>query len=174
MITSASVIYLLGHTTTSLSKQSDQILQEQLGIGISQYKILRLLEESPHISQVEIATNLGQTEASISRQIKLMLESGQLRIVVSTEDHRRHLTVPTRKGRRLAEAAEAALEKYYAPAFAALKPKQVDQLTRVLMTLHGETCPGAHSVPHILPGIQQEEQIAYIRFLTSSYVRRGN
>lgn len=139
--------YLLQHVSSLLARQSDQVLQEQLGIGLSQFKILRTLQMSPEIKQRDIAENLGQTEASISRQVKLMLETGLLHIIVSPKDHRQHLTVPTRKGERLTEAALAVLGKYHAPTFAALSDKQQQQLAELLDTLHKQLCHASHPEP---------------------------
>ncbi|HSX23988.1 MAG TPA: MarR family winged helix-turn-helix transcriptional regulator, partial [Candidatus Saccharimonadales bacterium] len=65
--------YLLQHLSGVLAKQSDQALQERLGIGFSQFKILRVLQHSPQTQQRQIAEWIGKTEASISRQIKLMI-----------------------------------------------------------------------------------------------------
>jgi DNA-binding MarR family transcriptional regulator len=139
--------YLLQHVASQMAKQSDQVLQEQLGIGFSQFKILRTLQTNPHVKQRVIASNLGQTEASISRQVKLMLEQGLLRTTISPENHREHLTVVTPKGARLTEAAMAVLTKYHAPTFAALSDKQREQLADILERLHGEVCPLRHADP---------------------------
>ena len=59
--------YLLQHTATILMRQSDQVLQERLGIGMSQLKLLMMLQNSPNVQQRKLAECLGQTEASISR-----------------------------------------------------------------------------------------------------------
>ena len=63
---------ILQHITSLLSKQADQLLLEQLGIGYSQYRVMVLLTLNVPIKQIEIATRIDQTEASISRQIKLL------------------------------------------------------------------------------------------------------
>src|SRR5215469_5364206 len=101
--------YFLQHVASLLGKQSEQVLQERLGIGFSQFKILRVLQSNPHIKQREIAYNLGQTEASISRQVKLMLDEGLLHSTISPKNRREHITVPTAKGVKLTEAAMTAL-----------------------------------------------------------------
>lgn len=165
MTSITSITYLLQHISFSLTKQSDQILREQLGIGTSQYKILHLLQDNPQLTQREIADNLGQTEASISRQISLMLEHGQLQIIISPDDHRKHLTVPTRKGLRLSEAADAALEKYFAPLVTDVKAKQFDQLHSMLSTLHSHVCVIAKAGQHRASDFRSLEQSSYIRYL---------
>ena len=140
----AETSYLFDHIASLLAKQSDQVLQEQLGIGMSQYKILRALQAEPRTMQREIAANLGQTEASISRQVKLMLADGLLQSTRNPKDHREHLTVVTPKGERLTEAALVALERYHRPTFAALNDKQQEQVAGALRTLHDQLCSGVH------------------------------
>ncbi len=134
----------LQHIASQLAKQSDQVLQEQLGIGFSQFKILHTLQAEPRTPQREIAFNLGQTEASISRQVKLMIADGLLQSMRSPKDLREHLTVPTAKGVRLADAALTALDKYYAPVFAQLSDKQQSQLAAELDSVHSQICHVAH------------------------------
>ena len=143
--------YLLQHVASLLAKQSDQVLQEQLGIGLSQFKILRALQVSPQIKQRNIACNLGQTEASISRQVKLMIDQGLLQSTVSPENRREHLTVPTAKGARLTEAALDVLAKYHEPTFAALDEKHRTVLLEALNTMHGCVCPTTHPNPVLHP-----------------------
>lgn len=139
--------YLLQHVASLLSKQSEQILQERLGIGFSQFKILRVLQANPHIKQREIAHNLGQTEASISRQVKLMLDDGLLKTSVSPNNRRAHITVPTPKGLKLTEAAMDTLAHYHAPTFESLSEKQRNQLRDMLETIHTKVCTSGHPNP---------------------------
>lgn len=139
--------YLLEHVSSLLAKQSDQVLQEQLGIGFSQFKILRALQTTPQIKQRDIAFYLGQTEASISRQVKLMIEQGLLRTNISPANRREHITLLTQKGVRVTDAAIEVLGKYHAPTFASLTEKQRDQLNEVLEALHHGICHEAHPDP---------------------------
>lgn len=135
--------YLLQHLAFTMARQNDHILQDGLGIGFSQFKILMVLERNPYIQQRDIADALGQTEASISRQIKLMLEDGLLRSTISAENRRRHITTPTTKGLRLAEEAMGALNEYHAPVFAKLSSRQQAELLNTLVIMHQSICqPG--------------------------------
>lgn len=148
--------YLLQHVTTLIGKQSEQVLQERLGIGFSQFKILRVLQANPHIKQRQIATHLGQTEASISRQVKLMLDEGLLQSTVSPKNRREHITVPTAKGLKLTAAAMEALAQYHAPTFAALSDKQREQLLQILESIHTKICPTEHPNPTFSPNPFEE------------------
>ncbi len=143
--------YLLQHLSAVMGKQSDQVLQEQLGIGYSQYKILMVLEWNPRVQQRSIAESLGQTEASISRQIKLLQNKGLLVTKPDSQNRRKHITAPTTLGMQLTEAATAILRRNLGPEFARMGDDQLLQLISGLQRLHHVICrpgkPGACDHP---------------------------
>lgn len=132
--------YLLQHLATTLARQSEQVLQEKLGTGFSQFKILMALQWNPHVQQRQIAEALGQTEASISRQIKLMLEKDLLRSQVSPHNRRERITTPTPKGLKLAESVREVLNSYHGPMFEQLSQSQREQLLQTLTIMHEYSC----------------------------------
>lgn len=132
--------YLLNHVAFVLGRQSDQVLQERLGIGFSGFKIMMTLQKSPHIQQKQIADCLGQTEASISRQIKLLQEQGLLQSIQRAENKREHITTLTPKGDRYTDEAINILNEYHAPMFEGLNDKQQAALLESLQTLHQASC----------------------------------
>ena len=140
---------LLHHLVALLARESDQILQEQLGIWLSQYKILSSLHEHPHVQQRMIAQLLGQTEASISRQIKLLTERGMLRAVPNPSNQREHLTDLTPRGLRMIEAAERVLAAYHDQFFAGLGKKQQNQVYEQLESLHRSVCYMQHPITSV-------------------------
>ncbi|MEI7522032.1 MAG: MarR family winged helix-turn-helix transcriptional regulator [Candidatus Saccharibacteria bacterium] len=132
--------YLMQRLSFLLARQSDQILQEQLGIGHSQFKILMVLGWDPNIGQKCIADKLGQTEAAISRQIKLLKELGMLTSEINQTNRREHITVLTAKGQRLTEKALEVLNSYHAPMFELLSDKQNERLHESLSIMHEYVC----------------------------------
>ncbi len=132
--------YLLQHLSGVLAKQSDQALQERLGVGFSQFKILRVLQFSPGTQQRQIAEWLGQTEASISRQIKLMIDKGLLQTTISPKNRREHLTAPTAKGQRMTEEAINALNSSHAAMFENLGDQNQQKLLQILTQMHDYVC----------------------------------
>lgn len=132
--------YLLQHTAAAMARQSDEMLQNALGIGYSQFKIMLTLQSNPRVKQRDIAHKLGQTEASISRQIHLMHDDGLLRTVVRPENKREHLTSLTPKGERLAVRAQEILNQHYAPMLNALSDHQKQQFMEALGVLHDAVC----------------------------------
>ena len=132
--------YLLQHVASALQRQSDQVLQERLGIGMSQYRILMMLQALPETNQRKLADCLGQTEASISRQIKLMIDKGLLQTSVNPENRREHLTTPTAKGLRLTEESMKVMQGYHAEMFKHLGDKKQQQLIESLAGMHQDVC----------------------------------
>ena len=137
-----NVGYLLQHLSFVLARHSDQVLQEQLGIGFSQFKILMALQWHPNVQQKWIAERLGQTEASISRQIKLLQEQGFLTSLRNAQNRRQHITRPTPKGERITEKAMEILNIYHGPMFDRLSEKQRQQLQEILTIMHDHACSG--------------------------------
>lgn len=138
-----NLIYLIEHLSAILGKQSEQVLQEQLGIGLSQFKILMVLEWNPRVSQKHIADSLGQTEASISRQIKLLIGKNLLVSKRDPHNRRKHITAPTTLGMQLTEAASNILRRSFGPEFSGLGEDRLVQLIGNLQRLHAIVCkPG--------------------------------
>ncbi len=133
-------IYLIQHLAAALAKQSERLLQAELGIGYSQFRILMVLEWNPRVAQKTIAESLGQTEASISRQIKVLTGKGLLVSKADPENRRRHITVPTPKGMQLTENANAVLRRHFGPELANLGDDQLAALQRNLQKLHLTVC----------------------------------
>lgn len=138
-----NLYFLLNHLSEVISKQSDQILKEQLGVGLSQYKILMVLEWNPRIQQKAIADNLGQTEASISRQIKLLKSKKLLSTKSDPLNKRRHMSLPTPLGMQITEAAAALLRRNINEDMDRLDNSQLSKVAESLSQLHKQICkPG--------------------------------
>jgi DNA-binding MarR family transcriptional regulator len=135
--------YLFDHVSAILHRQSDQVLQEQLGIGLSQLKILTMLKWRPGATQKDSADYLGQTEASISRQIKILQQKGLLASHIDPAERRRHLAALTTLGIKITMAAHEVLNEYHAPMLDRLNPRERELFHTMLTTLHEYTCaPG--------------------------------
>lgn len=132
--------YLLHHLALALDRQSDLFLQNHLDIGFSQFKILMALKNNQDIQQKEIAKRLGQTEASVSRQIKMLQEIGYVSFQHGEQDRRKHLTKLTPKGEGLVNKCLSALNRYHQPVFDQLSPGERQQLYDSLRQLHERAC----------------------------------
>jgi DNA-binding MarR family transcriptional regulator len=123
-----------------LTHRSDDLLQNKLGIGFSQYKILWALRRHERVQQNFIAMMLNQTEASVSRQIRMMTEAGLLKSLMDPEDRRSNYVVLTPKGNRLAEAGMRELDNAYGSAFARLDKAETENLDSLLGRLSDAIC----------------------------------
>lgn len=142
--------FLLQRLAFLLARLNDQILQEQLGIGFSQFKIMMILQWKPSAQQKHIAAKLGQTEASISRQIKLLEDEGLINVKVNPINRREHMTNLTSKGIRTIERALEILNNYHSPMFEQLTDKQRQQIVESLTIMHDYVCrtekPGTEDI----------------------------
>lgn len=132
--------YMINHLAFMLSRQSDQLLQDSLDIGFSQFKILMILQWAPNVKQKHIAEKLGQTEASVSRQIKLLSDYGLLETKQHPTSRRENITTLTRKGEKTASKAVELLNSHFAPVFEGLGETQFTALQTGLSALHDELC----------------------------------
>lgn len=130
-----SISFMIQNVATLLAKQSDQVLQEQLGIGMSQFRILKIVQANPRLLQRHIADALGQTEASISRQVKIMHDKQLLTTHINPKNRREHITVLTPKGFQMTEAALDVLQTAQAPLVDGFSEKQQTELMQLLETL---------------------------------------
>jgi DNA-binding MarR family transcriptional regulator len=138
-----NLIYFLSHLASVMNRQADQLLQEQLGIGLSQYRVLMVLEWNPRISQRVISDSLGQSESGVSRQIRLLIKKGMLSAKRDPFNRRQQITVPTPLGARITEAAGNLLKRSLKTDLGGLDDKQATSLNKALEQLHKELCkPG--------------------------------
>ena len=103
-----------------IDHQSDEVLHRELGLGFSQFKILMAAKHSLGLKQNDIAKHLGQTEASVSRQIKLMKADGLLSVQVDPENRRARSIVMTDRGADLGKRCVEVLEQTHASVFGSL------------------------------------------------------
>jgi DNA-binding MarR family transcriptional regulator len=119
----------------SLLQKSDNMLQNHYLIGYAQYKLLEVLSEHPHSSQRFVAMRLGQSEASVSRQIKLMQRKGLLRVGIPSEDRRARVVSLSTKGTELQIAAAEMLNTIYGREFSRLNEQEQLMFSRTLRKL---------------------------------------
>jgi len=134
--TPQSLHKVLHHVAAVYARESDQILLEQFGIGFSQFKILNSIQENPALRQNHIAFELGQTEASVSRQVKLLQDRGMLMVRVNPANKREHGIHITPKGERLMDAAQGVLANYQSAVVSHLSKKQQVQLLELLAGIY--------------------------------------
>jgi len=126
---------LLHQASASLDRHSDEVLHERLGIGLSQFRILLSLLRDDSQSQVLIAENLDQTEASISRQIGLLKTKKLIDVRPNPVSKREKLIFITGKGQMLGESGLSILNSYHSPLFRDITDHDQAALKAILKTI---------------------------------------
>lgn len=130
-----SIGYLLHELAHLINADSNQVLQERLGIGFAQFKVLMVLEERDGLTQKQISTLLRQTEASISRQVKVLVAKRLVTSRQSSSNRREHLVFLTDRGIQMVDKATNALNSYHAPMFEHLSEKEQLKIARTLQLI---------------------------------------
>jgi DNA-binding MarR family transcriptional regulator len=141
-----NIDYLLQHITSLSARNFDQILLEQLGVGYAQFKILRMIKDNIAVKQRYIADILGQTEASISRQIKILMSLGYVTRKLDPYNKRLRLVSITPKGLNVTNAALVALDKYHSSLLSGFDEKQQSSLLELLQSYHDDICNLKHNL----------------------------
>jgi DNA-binding MarR family transcriptional regulator len=126
------VSFRIQNVASLLYKASDRVLQEKLSIGMSQFKILSAVQYNQRLLQRHIASALNQTEASISRQVKLLHRRKLLVTQLNPKDRRQHITSLTPAGHSLIVNALSILETFQAQFIARLPSQQHADLLKML------------------------------------------
>ncbi len=93
-----------------LEKRADESLKTQLDIGFAQYKVLEAINQHMLAKQNTIAKLLDQTEASISRQIKILQKKGLITAVEVMGNKRARELSLTHIGEEIVSQSEEVLD----------------------------------------------------------------
>ena len=116
-----------------LGKVADARLQTTYGFGMSQFKILWILKKHPEgVQQTNIADWLNQTEAAVSRQIRLLKAEKLIEKRVDPKNRRNRVILLSAEGKKFAEAAMKVLAREYEPFFKDLSHEQRKNLCDML------------------------------------------
>ena len=142
---SKNIDILLEHITSLLTSKYDLVLFHELGISYSQYKVLVQFSGNSIIRQKTIAKSLGQTEASISRQ--LSIKSSNVLIHKSYDpDNRKSIIITlTQKGQTIKNSAENIILKENGTSLRKLNTKDLKTLTQSLSKIHDQICIVKHN-----------------------------
>ena len=119
--TSKNKIASLLHLLFKMQQDTDALLLGQVGIGLSAYRILSVLDDRVSYSQRKIAVELSQTEANISRQVRHMAEDNLVKIAPDKKDRRQRNISLTSKGQKKFDAAQKVLARNEAALFSLIK-----------------------------------------------------
>jgi DNA-binding MarR family transcriptional regulator len=109
------------HALFKVQQDVDSLLLENIGVGLSAYRILSVLDDKAAYSQRHIAVQLAQTEANVSRQVRHMADDNLVKIAPDKKDKRQRNITMTGKGQKKYAASQKLLEKHLAAILKELK-----------------------------------------------------
>jgi DNA-binding MarR family transcriptional regulator len=123
-------LYWQLHTVAFLlEKQADESLKEQFSIGFAQYKVLRAIGENMHAKQNTIADMLDQTEASVSRQIKILQKRKLITVDMVMGNKRARELSLTEQGEETLRLSQEVLDMTQAKVFGGLNYEEQQYFT---------------------------------------------
>ncbi len=123
------VVYNLAQT---LHKQVDALVKERVGLGLAQYKVLEAIGYKGIAKQNELAEMLNQTEAGISRQVKLLWQKG---LIIYTGSQKRSSgsdVALTRIGEEVVNLAYQVIDSYTAALESEIPPDSLKAAQQIL------------------------------------------
>ena len=95
----------LHQLTFVLQQLTNELLESEVKVGLSQVRIMSALDTSMAYSQHGVAIKLRQTEANISRQLQTMKRQGLVNIKRNPKDKRQREVILSAKGKRTYDTA---------------------------------------------------------------------
>jgi DNA-binding MarR family transcriptional regulator len=136
---------LLEHITSLLTSKYNLVLSNELGISYSQYKVLVQFSGNSIIRQKTIAKFLGQTEASISRQLGIMDVNGLIHKTYDPDNRKSIIVTLTQKGHTVKNSAENIVLRENSTSLRKVSAKDQKLLTKNLTKIHDQICTTDHN-----------------------------
>jgi DNA-binding MarR family transcriptional regulator len=114
--------------------QRDDALLKEAGVALDRalFPLLVLIERLGPIGVVDLADRVGRDHSTVSRQVAKLEELGLVERREGRADRRVREAMPTRKGRAIAEALDAARERMAATIFATWSERDFSDLVRLV------------------------------------------
>lgn len=110
---SKEVTYKIHKAVFLLNKLSDQILQDRLNLGLSQFLVMMVLAGQSKVPQKFVATQLDQTQAAVSRQIDILVDLGYVSRDTNPESRREYVLSLTKVGQKVHRQAFEAIDERF-------------------------------------------------------------
>ena len=119
----------------ALERASNQLLVDECGWGSSHFRLLVCIAHAQNADQAEIARELGQTEAAVSRQLKFLIDNKLIMQKANPENRRQNQLSITPFGHQELVKAKALMKKNLNRLFADLDPGTMQQTINLLESI---------------------------------------
>jgi len=115
-----------------MDKIADQVLQNNLELTFSQFRILLVLDWKSNVSQATIAKYHGLTAAAISRQIDILAAKKLITIKPNAKNRREHLLLLSSSGKAILHKASGHINKVFGQIYGELSSSEKETALKAL------------------------------------------
>ena len=126
-------LHIIAHQTDEIF---DRLLRTKFNLTVSRFRILLPLIEMGPATQAEVARFNLVTEASIGRQVRLLVEEGFIKRIPSKTDARKLTLILSKKTEQLLPQIKAQLALEIETVYGSLSAQEFDGLSLVLGKLY--------------------------------------
>ena len=112
-----------------------RLIEAGFDITIDQWLVLHAIEDTPGISQLEIADRVFKDAASVTRIVDLLIRKGYLQRQSHPQDRRRFTLELTKEGKTLIREVNKVSEENRSIGLKGLSEKDLQQLKQTLTTI---------------------------------------
>lgn len=139
-IHSRDIFYSAHKAVFVIDKIADKILQDNLNLTYSQFRILAAIKRNPDVSQKDIADYLDMTEAAVSRQIEFVVKREFVKKTENKKNRRQSVLALTSLGINQLQKAFKTLDAKFEEVFGVINPKEREVLSTAFSKLLKVVC----------------------------------
>lgn len=132
ILTNRELFFMLQKSLFFFDKIADQILRKETGLTLAQFHVLMMIFMHGTTSQQLIAEMLQNTQASVSRQVALLLRKKCLTRTQNPDNKREYRLTNTALGTTLVKKSMKALDQKLKEAFGVVAEKDKEKMVHAL------------------------------------------
>lgn len=132
---SKEITYKIHKAVFLLDKMSDQILQDRLNLGFSQFLVMMVLANQSKVPQKFVASQLDQTQAAVSRQIDILADLGYVSRDLNPDSRREYVLSLTKSGQKVYRQGFDAIDERFDKLFTIWSKTEKSNLLTALSKL---------------------------------------
>lgn len=146
LLTNRELFLVLQKSTFFFDKVVDQTLRKETDITLAQFDVLLAICMSTFTTQQEVSNILCNTQASVSRQVALLLEKKYITRTQNPKNKREYKLKGTQSGNLLIKKATRILDQRFEEVFGVVSDKEKEKVVDVLSRI-----VGASGIKHLNP-----------------------
>lgn len=132
ILTNRELFFMLQKSLFFFDKMADQVIRKETDLTLAQFHVLLMIFMHGTTSQQLIAEMLQNTQASVSRQVSLLLRKKCLTRVQNPQNKREYKLTNTTLGTTLVKKAVKALDQKFKDVFSVVSEKDKEKIVQNL------------------------------------------